>query len=706
MFGVQEEEEGQENQNQAAQETTAAEQEQAVSPPVAQRVEPPSPALPPTANVPPNPPAATPAPAPPAAPAVATPAPETPAASTPPAIENCPACGHKITAGSEYCSDCGYSITHHEATAATASAAAHTAPQFPLKDRYQVGQLISQRLGVYRYHGQDLKHESGQPQPVIVVTSALPDEPAEAVVAEIEEPAEETEAAFLPTFDDPVAVAQEIPVEGATFPGARWEKSVLDKVDHPAIARVVDHFIEGDFEYVIEEAPQGTLIWDAWWDGDTGTRYGWLIQIAEGLHALHKAGAMIEAIRPDIVSVTDDGQAVITDLTDLLPLPLPRDIPVRGTLYTAPELMVDPEKATARAGLYSFGAMLYSLEFLGHNLEEKDFEKPFQPILITERYPDVHPAFNRLIIKTFVRDLNTRFPTSEAEKIDPTGFTELIETLQICKRNFERVRLDIAAWTTTGMIRTNNEDAFAFLHACESRCDEVYDYALLILCDGMGGYEAGEVAAAMSIEVVREFLLEKPMFATLAGRKRPEGVEFSLEECKTLLKESLQHANSTVYGEARKPGSQRRGMGCTADVVYLDDKNIVVGHVGDSRVYHVTNNTIKQLTRDQTLVNRLVELGMITAEEAENHERKNELQQAIGGQPNVEPGLYSVPLKRGDWILVCSDGLTGHIKDKELEEMLTRETSGTAEDACRRLLNLVNLRGATDNSTIVLVRTS
>ncbi len=82
-------------------------------------------------------------------------------------------------------------------------------------------------------------------------------------------------------------------------------------------------------------------------------------------------------------------------------------------------MILDPHQADARAGLYSFGAMLYSLEYLGHSLEEKDFEKPYTPKQITERYPDVHPLFFRLINKTFVRDLHTRFPTDEAVKRIP-----------------------------------------------------------------------------------------------------------------------------------------------------------------------------------------------------------------------------------------------------------------------------------------------
>ena len=144
-------------------------------------------------------------------------------------------------------------------------------------------------------------------------------------------------------------------------------------------------------------------------------------------------------------------------------------------------------------------------------------------------------------------------------------------------------------------------------------------------------------------------------------------------------------------------------MGCTAEVVYVDGRNVVVGHVGDSRTYHLHEGRLIQLTRDQTLVNRLVELGQLTPEEAENHPRKNELQQAIGGQPDVEPGVYRGKLKPGDWVVVCSDGLTNHVTGRELQQMLQGEAT-SAEMAARRLVNLANIDGATDNATVVVVR--
>jgi protein phosphatase len=176
-----------------------------------------------------------------------------------------------------------------------------------------------------------------------------------------------------------------------------------------------------------------------------------------------------------------------------------------------------------------------------------------------------------------------------------------------------------------------------------------------------------------------------------------------VEAVKGTLKAALKEANKQVFQASRAPGSKRRGMGCTAEAVYVDGRNVIVGHVGDSRTYHLHEGRMVQLTRDQTLVNRLVELGTLTPEEAESHPRRNELQQAVGGQPDVEPGVYHGVLKPGDWVVVCSDGLTNHVTAKELQQMLQSEAL-SAEMAARRLVNLTNIEGATDNCTVVVIR--
>lgn len=573
-----------------------------------------------------------------------------------------------------------------------------------IRDRFELHQQIGQKGEVKRYRGVDLDDKT----PILVAVGPAPEQPAPVET----EPVEVVEAAveddIMPSFDD-AALGEAVAIvdSGAgSWPSLAWEKDLLEKVNHPVFPRVIDYFTHEGQEVLVTEEPQGSILWDAWDDPDSTSdiRYGYIQQLTEGLQALHQQGAILEGVRPDHV-VVNDGKVALTDFSDLLPLPVPANAPIRGGLYTAPELILKPAEADGRATLYSLGAMLYSLEYLHHSLEEKDFEGPYTPRQVTDRYPDVHPLFPRVVNKTFVRDPNSRFPSDEQKKIDASGLTELIKTFETCRRVLDRVRLDVAAWTTTGMVRTGNEDAFHFLHGVEGREDDVYEYCMVLLCDGMGGYDSGEVAAAMAIAEMKKYFLTQPQFAGLSGKDTPEAVApHDVETMKKLLDNGLRQANREIFTFSRTPGKGKRGMGCTAEAVYVDCNNVIVGHVGDSRTYHLSNGRLIQLTRDQTLVNRLVELGQISEAEAEHHDRKNELQQAVGGQPDVQPGTYSGRLKRGDWVLVCSDGLTNHIPTADLEKMLTRETAGSSEEAARRLLNLVNLRGATDNATIVVIR--
>ncbi len=361
--------------------------------------------------------------------------------------------------------------------------------------------------------------------------------------------------------------------------------------------------------------------------------------------------------------------------------------------------------------------MVYALS-VGRELNERtDFDGPGSPKPFIPRFPDTHPAFGRLMMKTFRKEVEARFPTDEASKEDTTGFTELIRTLEVLRRTYDNVRLEIASWTSTGIVRTGNEDAFALMHACESRQDDLGEAALVLLCDGMGGYEAGEVAAALTIQVLRKNLSQLAPFNTAMGTSpfptdplthmsRPEGhagEPLDVDAARAAIKAALRDANKQVFQASRAPGSKRRGMGCTAEAVYVDGRNVVVGHVGDSRTYHLHEGRMIQMTRDQTLVNRLVELGSLSPAEAETHPRRNELQQAIGGQPDVEPGLYHGRLVPGDWVVVCSDGLTNHVNARDLQQMLQSEAT-SAEMAARRLVNLTLIEGATDNVTVVVIR--
>jgi protein phosphatase len=142
-------------------------------------------------------------------------------------------------------------------------------------------------------------------------------------------------------------------------------------------------------------------------------------------------------------------------------------------------------------------------------------------------------------------------------------------------------------------------------------------------------------------------------------------------------------------------------MGCTLEAVLCVGRNAIVYHVGDSRVYHKSGTTIRQLTVDQTFVNKLLERGEITQEEAENHPYRAAVVQAIGAQAGLEPAFYQAQIQAGDWLLVCTDGVSNHINLQEFNLIFSHCIN--AEQAARRIVNLAVTRGGYDNATAVVV---
>ncbi len=641
----------------------------------------------------------------------------------------CKVCGSQRIQGCDSCQDCGYYFTEIDLEGTEQSLVAINSislGEIIVAGRYKAKKLVLEFGDLKIYEGSDTKTSGGD---VTVWIYTQPEDISEVVAAPAEvKPAEVTaEDDFLPSFDDSllsgtgsIDATREMP-KMLVWPNLGWLRSTIDAADNLGLPKILYGGVENSSNFLVLEVAVGKDLWEIWDEESSNSivKFGHLQNLARILTSLHKTGAFLEFVRPENVVLTADGTLKLRDLLEILPLPFAPGNSVKGTLYTPPELLAGKGCTSPRPSLYSFGALIYSLEILHRELSESDFEKPGVPKPFIPRFPDIHPAFGRLISKTFRSEIHARFPTDEAGREDASGFSELIASLATVGRALDRCRLEIASWTTTGMVRTGNEDAFALMHATESRQDDLADSALLFLADGMGGYEAGEVAAAMTMQILRQHLTLHKMFSQFAGGSSfindavnppPKGeshgpAELDVEECKKLFKAALKDANKQIFTASRAPGSKRRGMGCTAEVAFIDGKNLVVGHVGDSRVYHLSQGELIQVTRDQTLVNRLVELGTITAEEAEDHPRKNELQQAIGGQPDTDPGIYYSRVLPGDWVFVCSDGLTNHISNNDLRNMLFNEAT-SAQMAARRLVNLANIEGATDNATVVVIRCS
>lgn len=638
----------------------------------------------------------------------------------------CPLCQTVRVVDLNYCGDCGFIFPDDSAPTIP------TVPAGLIAERYRLLERIAERAGVERYRAEDISN-SEAPIPVIILRQLIAAESqlgSENAPSGIEfDLAEQSEQVTMYLADT---------LGTREWPGIEWEQNVLLRAAHLSLPRLIDSFTEEGVAYLVEEVPFGSSLWDEWdCVGVTNReRFTWMIQIAQAIDRLHFAGAMLESLRPEMIVVSSNGIAILADLSELLPIPLPGNVPLRGSFSTAPELLLDQEHADERADLYAFGALIYAL-MLGRELSDLDFTLTGMPRPYLERVPDSNPFLSRLLAKTFVRDTAQRFPTDEGPESDRTGFRELLACLEACRSNLDRVKIDAAVWSTTGMVRSANEDGVAVYHWAENRLDDSDEAALILLADGMGGMESGEVAAALTLQTLKECLLSGPPFANglptkpaapipieelgepdrepvsedassvplpLPGRfQEKEIADRSADGYAERVASALREANRRVFEMAHAHPSSR-GMGCTAEVILVDGNLTLVGHVGDSRVYRMKKGKLLQVTKDHTVIARLVELGQLSEEEAEHHPRRSELQQAIGGRPEVYPDVYAMSLEPGDWILACSDGLSNQIGLEVMESVL-REAKN-AERAARRLINMALFEGAQDNVTVAVIRAS
>jgi protein phosphatase len=229
------------------------------------------------------------------------------------------------------------------------------------------------------------------------------------------------------------------------------------------------------------------------------------------------------------------------------------------------------------------------------------------------------------------------------------------------------------------MIRAGNEDSF-FADATTTR-------GVFIVADGMGGHAAGEVASEMAVQIITRQLNG---VSDLANRQ-------TILQVITALKE----ANRAIY-ERTLAEVDKQGMGTTASVLLLAGNRYLIGQVGDSRVYMLREGALKQLTKDHSYVQEQVDAGYLTPEQARYHPYSNVITRCVGASDSVEPDTYSGEMKGGDIFLVASDGLTGMVDDRRLQQiLLQRTTPGPMVDA---LIREANGRGGLDNITCIVVQ--
>jgi serine/threonine protein phosphatase PrpC len=272
--------------------------------------------------------------------------------------------------------------------------------------------------------------------------------------------------------------------------------------------------------------------------------------------------------------------------------------------------------------------------------------------------------------------------------------------------------VELNANTHVGRVRSGNEDNYLVLDLTTQRAwtgtdgdappaemlrFEVGDRGLvLVVSDGMGGALAGDVASRMAVETVRDMLAGADEDS---GEEEEDAPDSPLVES---LKNATDYANFAIHRRSQED-PQCSGMGATLTAAAITRDGVSLLQVGDSRGYVIRGGQIKLATKDQSLVQQLVDVGQISEQEAETHMFRNVILQALGAQPELQPVTGRVRLFRGDVLLLCSDGLSGKLRAEDMLRIVS-ESDGDLTRACEALVDEANERGGEDNITVVLAR--
>ena len=248
--------------------------------------------------------------------------------------------------------------------------------------------------------------------------------------------------------------------------------------------------------------------------------------------------------------------------------------------------------------------------------------------------------------------------------------------------------LDIAGETNPGMVRTQNEDSIG----------EAAALGTIVLADGMGGYQSGEVASALAVNTILNYLHEK-LPETPPGNTNPET---GYSEESILARSSIKLANDAIFKAANNK-KEYHGMGTTVVLGIFHDNRLTIAHVGDSRMYRVRDNVLELLTVDHTLLQELVDRGFYSQQEAEATLSKNLVTRALGIENSVAVDISEVEVLPGDIYMCCSDGLNDMIDDEDI--LLTINTfNDNLQATAEKLVALANENGGRDNVSVVLAR--
>jgi serine/threonine protein phosphatase PrpC len=445
-------------------------------------------------------------------------------------------------------------------------------------------------------------------------------------------------------------------------------------IHHPALLLPEQYLEQDGRAYLV--GPEATGIRLAERIGKTTEREAvtWGVQLCQAVGFLHRHGLLCLELPPETVLLDKDGRVRLTHFDNLIPKEAEHNPESVTDGYAAPEAY-KPGALGEQTDVFALGALLYTL-LVGKRLPVEGWVvQPDPPVF----YPDkvMSPGLERVLRKSLLPEAQDRYANLDALK------TALLALSQVSK-----VR---SAWLTdVGQVRDHNEDA-VFVHEWGQGTVTGTEFCgLYVVADGMGGAEAGEVASALTIRTIADAVSQAWQEGSLHD-------DTASEAC---LRGAGEAANAAILAYV-KEHRESSGMGSTVVAALIRGQQLIIAWVGDSRVYLWEHGQLQQLSRDHSLVARLVEIGQVSAEEARTHEHRNVLIRSLGTKEQVVVDTLRCPFRRGARLLLCSDGLTTHLEDPSIADILSRHRDPS--EATLELVVAANSGGGTDNISTVVV---
>jgi serine/threonine protein phosphatase PrpC len=429
-------------------------------------------------------------------------------------------------------------------------------------------------------------------------------------------------------------------------------------LDHPGLLLPIAHFVESpyaDSKRAYLAVPKSTPLLAASLPApqQLSRVLNWGLQLARAMACLHEHHISLRAVDLNHITIATGGRIA------------------RWTNLDRVEF-IDPEEEELTAKLYAedVRTLAQILLYLSTGL--------------AGRSPSIALGLPDEAKLLFARSVN---PQQQSLRSAPE-FALALEEIVTGLRQPTRTNLVVGKRTDVGLQRQLNEDGLLSIFVDQVTETSTGPLGLFAVADGMGGHSAGEVAAQLTLDIVREKAVSELFGAT---NDQPTFDRW--------IPEIIAAANAEVYLRRKQAGND---MGSTIVFAVVAGDDAYIGNVGDSRAYVIDRDSIRQITTDHSLVERLIAVGTITPEEARTHPQRNVIYRTIGDRPDIEADVFSQCVEPGQYLLLCSDGLSGMITDQEILDVVRQAAS--PQEACDRLVQAANDAGGGDNISVILIQ--